>query len=430
MSGPKIAIIGGGSAYCPVFINALVEARDAFQGSHLALMDIDAEHLSIVHRLAQRMMAAAGAKITVTQTTDRDSAIAGADFVVTTFRPGGFEARVQDEKIPLAHGVIGQETVGPGGFFMALRSVSIIQAIVETMETSAPGATLLNYTNPTNIVTEAVARHSAVPIIGMCDQNQGDKRAVAQALDVDPSVVDYHACGLNHATWSTRFSIDGQDGIPYLLARAPGVIADPQVPEPVKRMFKLAQWYERIPNRYMQYYYWRAETVREARASALCRAEQIMAELPGYFQHYREESEKEQPDLVRMRGGSKAFGDFAVNVIRSIIEDADKVLTLNVLNRGALPDFDPDIVVEVPCLVNRYGAQPLAQDRLPAAAIGLLHALANYQSLAAAAAWNGCRKEATLALLANPLVGSLSLAEELYAELARAHAPHLPERLL
>jgi 6-phospho-beta-glucosidase len=335
-----------------------------------------------------------------------------------------------DEKIPLKYGVVGQETIGPGGFFMALRSAAVIQGIVGEMEALAPRAFLINYTNPTNIITEAVFRYSSVRVIGLCDQAQGDKRRIAHALGVDAARLNYKACGLNHATWSTLFTLDGEEGIALLLERAQRVLEDPEMPLPVKRMFKLAQWFGRIPNRYWQYYYFHEEMFQEMLAAELCRAEEIMLQLPTFYAHYDEESRKPHPNVVKMRGGSKAFGDFAVEVIRAVLEDANTELILNVPNHGAILGFDEDRVVEVPCIVNREGATPISQPPLPHEGLGLIKMLAEYQALASHAAWHGTREDAIRALVANPLVLTLPKAESLFAELATAHKRFLPERLL
>lgn len=426
----KIAVIGGGSAYCPVFLSALVEHGADFTASQLVLMDLHERCLDIIFQLARQMVACADLEIEIRQTAQLADAIDGADFVLTTFRPGFFQARALDEKIPLRHGVIGQETVGPGGFFMALRSIQVIREIVALMESSAPDAFLLNYTNPTNIVTEAVARYSHVKVIGLCDQVHGDKRRLAQALNLDAARITYRATGLNHATWSTHFSIDGQDGMPLLLQEVTRVLEDPAVPVPVKRMFRLVQTYARIPNRYLQYYYFPEEMMEEALSAPRCRAEEIMTELPGLYAHYEEESHKNPPNVVRMRGGSTAFGDFAIDLMRAISGDADSEHILNVPNQRALPGFDRDRVVEVPCLVNASGAHPLDQDPMAKESMRLLESLAEYQKLAAAAAWEGDREAAILALDANPLIQNIDLARALYDEMAYAHRDYLPDRFV
>jgi 6-phospho-beta-glucosidase len=430
MANIKIAMIGGGSAFCPVVLSALIGAPGVFNNSQLILMDIHEENLNIVHSLGVQMVRAAGINLDIRKTTNRREAIDGADFILTSFRPGGFEARSIDEKIPLKYGIIGQETVGPGGFFMAMRSVEIIRGIVSEMEELAPNAFLLNYTNPTNIVTEAVLHNSSINIIGLCDQSQGDRRRLADALDMDVSRIEYEACGLNHATWSTLFKIDGLDGIPRILDKAIDIESDPKIPTPVKRMFRLVSWFERIPNRYMQYYFFHEEMLQEALRERESRAEMIMGELPIYFEHYREESRKKIPDVVRMRGGTKAFGDYAIDVIRAIVEDSGKKFILNVHNQNSIPGFDDDRVVEVPCIVDRIGAHPIRQAPMSHEGLAPIKMLAEYQALTSRVAWHGNRRDAIRALASNPLVLTLSKAEALVDEMVKAHRKYLPSRLL
>ncbi|MBL8145459.1 MAG: glycoside hydrolase, partial [Anaerolineae bacterium] len=174
----KIAIIGGGSAYAPGLIRAFLNQPDVFGGAELALMDIAAHELGIIHRLGQRMAQAAGVDIRITATTDQREAVTGADYILTTFRQGGFEARHQDEAVPLEFGVIGQETIGPGGFFFAMRTLPVIQRLVEDIKAVAPNAVIVNYTNPTQIVAEAVTHFGGVPCISICDQSLDDQRKI------------------------------------------------------------------------------------------------------------------------------------------------------------------------------------------------------------------------------------------------------------
>src|SRR5690606_6883018 len=148
---------------------ALVERGAAFAGSEIVLVDLDAERLEIVRRLLERMAAARGVDLRVTTTLDRATALDGADVVLTSFRPGGFEARALDEVIPLRHGVIGQVTRGPGGFFMARRTIAVMREIVEGMERRCPDAWLVNYTNPVNLVSEAITHHSPIRCVSLCE---------------------------------------------------------------------------------------------------------------------------------------------------------------------------------------------------------------------------------------------------------------------
>src|SRR5579871_3243053 len=148
MARIKLAYIGGGSTRAAGTMASFVEQGANFDGSEVVLIDLDADRLSVVQTIAQKMAHARGYDITITATTDRRAGLQGCDAVLTSFRPGGFEARYLDESIPLRHGVIGQETQGPGGFFMALRSIHVMQQIIADMEAVCPHARLFNYTNP------------------------------------------------------------------------------------------------------------------------------------------------------------------------------------------------------------------------------------------------------------------------------------------
>lgn len=422
----KIAIIGGGSAYAPGLLHAFItRAAVLGPGTELALMDIAAPELDTVHKLGRKMAEAAGADLAITATTDRRRAIAGADFVLTTFRQGGFEARRQDEVIPLRHGVIGQETVGAGGFFFAMRTLPVIKLLVNEIRELAPGALLLNYTNPTQIVAEAATHFSNVPCISICDQSIDDQKWLRHALNLPHVCIELESIGLNHATWSTRFTIDGEDGIAVMLRSLDRVLAREDVSERVKRQFRLACEYERLPNSYLQYYYYREETVAEALASPHSRAQTIMESLPGYYAHFREQLALETPQLSHVRGGS-LFGDMAVDVLCAIVTQQGAVHTLNIPNRSAMPDFAADRIVEVPARLERRGATPLVQPSLPHEVVGLLHMLAEYQWLAAEAIWEQDRRKLEHALAANPLILSLPLARRLLEEIVPLQSAFLP----
>src|SRR5919197_298236 len=198
----RIAIIGAGSGYMPGVIRGLLHRADDLAGAELACFDIHAGHLDIMTRLARAMFAARGARFTVTAHGELEGALDGADFVFTTFRPGGLPARHLDESIPLAYGVVGQETVGPGGFFMALRSVPVLLDIARILAEVAPDAWIVNYTNPTNIVTDAVTRYSDAKIIGLCDQWVGDTETWAAQLGLPYDGLEIDWIGLNHCPWA------------------------------------------------------------------------------------------------------------------------------------------------------------------------------------------------------------------------------------
>lgn len=422
----KIAIIGGGSAYAPGIINAFIQRSKTFKGAEIALMDIDQNALSIVHALSRRMVAAQGIDLNITATTNQREAVARASYVLSTFRQGGFEARHLDETIPLKFGIIGQETIGPGGFFFAMRTLPVIRSLLADMKAYAPGAILINYTNPTQIVAEAVTHFSDIPIISICDQTRADLANIREALGMPDENFVLESVGLNHATWSTHFTINGVDGIEVMRQHLNHVLGRADLDDRLKRQFRLADAYGLLPNSYLQYYYYRDETLQEALSKTKTRAEVIMQELPGYYEHFKTQAKAEHPELQHVRGGS-IFGDMAVEVLSSLVHDDQRILTLNLPNQGALPDFPADRVVEVPACLSRSEAIPLVQQALPQETVGLLHMLASYQWLAAKAIWSGGRQDLERALAANPLVLSLPTAKNLLDHALPQLKPYFPK---
>lgn len=414
----KIAILGGGSAYAPGLVAAFAEKAEAFGDAELFLMDVAEAELGVVARLSERLLERTS--LTVRASTDRTEAIDGATHVLTTFRQGGLDARERDETIPLRHGVVGQETVGPGGFFFATRTIPVVRAVTEEMRAWAPGATLVNYANPTQIVAEAVQRHTDVPIVAICDQVDDDRVHIAAALDLAPHDVEIEAYGVNHATWSSRVLIEGQDGVARMIAETERVLAREDVSNRTKRQFELTRRFGQVPNSYLQYSYYPEATLAEARSAEQTRAATIRASLPGDYAHFAEQAQADVPRLTRGRGGS-VFGDFAVRVLEALATGRRDRLILNVRNEGrVVPDLDEDRIVEVPCTVEDGRVRPEPQARLAPDRSGLIRMLADYQVAAADAIWSGDRDAWPRALASNPLVGSLDLADALLRDRAAA----------
>lgn len=431
MARIKLAYIGGGSTRAPGTMASFIDQKANFDGSEVVLIDLDPERLAVVKTIADKLVRHYGIDLTITTTTDRRAGLENCDAVLTSFRPGGFEARAFDERIPLKHGVIGQETQGPGGFFMALRSIYVMQQIISDMEAVCPGAYLFNYTNPINIVSEAITHHTDIPTISLCEGPIIFPREIAHLADLDPDDVDAVMIGLNHGSWTVRHMYRGEDMIPLVQAAYERKQADPETPRRNLRMLELAATMGTLPASYFQYYYFKDEVLAELQAKPTTRSQDIVAAVPDYWQHYREQAAADVPELDprRSRGGLHEL-ELAIDVMDAIFNDRGEMLPVNVPNRGALADFPDDMVVEVPAYIDRHGVQPIAQGRLPRQVVGLVKMLGEYQALAAEAAWSGTRHEAIQALASNPLCFSLHKAEAIYNELAAALREYLPERLL
>jgi 6-phospho-beta-glucosidase len=432
MARIKLAYVGGGSSRAAGTMASFLHHGSEFDGSEVVLIDLNPDHLEIVRTIAEKMARNAGLDITITATTDQREGLTDVDAVLTSFRPGGFEMRLQDEIIPMRHGVIGQETQGPGGFMMALRSIGITKGILATLDEVAPKAKIFNYTNPVNIVSQAVSDNTDKFIYSMCEGAMIFPPPILATAGLDIDRSEILMAGVNHNIWSTTHLYDGADIMPLLDEAWDRVKDDPSVDVWEKRMLHLAVAMRSIPSGYFRYYYFAEEYFRDAQAHRLTRAGEILEGIPNYWKHYAEQAESDDPQLdpARSRGGIHEL-ELAIDVMSAYYNDAPARLPVNLPNTGgALPGFDEDTVVEMWCEVDGTGAHPLPQNPLPHSVRGLTQTLAEYQRLAAIAAWDGTRADAVRALTAHPFVPTLAVAEELYDDLAYANRDYLPERLL
>ena len=299
------------------------------------------------------------------------------------------------------------------------------------MEAVCPRARLFNYTNPINLVSEAITHHSHIQTVSLCEGPIIFPRGLARAAGLNPDLVDAAMIGLNHGCWSVRHLYNGQDMMPLLQSALERMRDDPKANRHHLRLIELACMMEALPADYFQYYYFKEEVLAELKSKPTTRAQDILAKVPNYWAHYEEQAASDQPvlDPRRSRGGIHEL-ELAIDVMDALFNDRQEVWPVNVPGHGALLDFPPDLVVEVPGFVDRYGVQPIAQGHLPPHVTGLLKMLGEYQALAAEAAWSGTRRDAIRALASHPLVFSLHLAEKIYDEMAAAHRQYLPERLL
>ena len=340
MARIKIAYIGGGSTRAPGTLASFIEQGENFAGSEIVLIDLNRERLELVRKLADKMARAKGAQLKVSVAPNQRDGLRDAQAVLSSYRPGGFEARYLDESIPLKHGVVGQETQGPGGFFMALRSVEAVKSIVKDMEDVCPEARLFNYTNPVNIIAEAVTHHSAIPTVSLCEGPIIFPREIAALADLEPDKVDAVMIGLNHASWSVRHTYgDGEDFV-ALVTEAYERKKDTDMDPRGKRLLELTAKMGSVPAQYYLYYYYRDAILKELTQKSTTRAQDIMASVPDYWRHYREQAELDNPQLdpERSRGGINEL-ELAIDVMDAVYNHRQEVWPVNVPNRGALADI-------------------------------------------------------------------------------------------
>jgi len=418
MDGLTIAVIGAGSPYTPELIEGLAARQECLPVREVRLMDIDEQRLSVMAGFCRRFAHRLGLASVLTATTDRREALEGADFVVTQIRVGGNAARVRDEQIPLRYGLIGQETTGAGGMMKAFRTIPVMLEIARDVERYSPGAWIINYTNPTGMVAEAVTRYTGARIAGLCSGGIFPAHWTARALGVDPSRVRYDYFGLNHMNFAYNLTVDGRpltdEEFDRVAERVRTVDAD------LIRQLRL------LPSPYLQYYFHTGARVAAMRAARRTRGQEVLALEKEIFAQLADPACDTKPEALKQRGGG-GYSEVALGVIHALATGTDTWAVVNVPNRGTVGFLPADAVIETTCLVGAGGIRPLALGEVPAAVRGLVAAVKNYEQLAVEAAVTGDRRTALLALLAHPLVRDYDLARPLLDDLLEANRPFLPQ---
>jgi 6-phospho-beta-glucosidase len=418
----KICIIGAGSTYTPELIEGFIECADELPIATMVLIDIDESRLRVVGGLAERMLRAAGADIELQLAVRRQEALEGADYVITQIRVGGLTCRIQDESIPLPFGVVGQETTGPGGFAKALRTVPVVLDIADDMAKVAPGAHLINFTNPSGIITEALLKYTDIPTIGLCNSPFGFQQDIAQQLGVAPERIQLDYVGLNHLSWIRGVKLGGEDIFERVLegaiarARAGDATFSPQLLETLGM----------LPSYYLKYYYHHDQVLAEQRRAEKTRGEVVQEIEARLLERYADPTLTHKPKLLEKRGGAH-YSTVAVSVIRAIHCDRGEVHIVNTRNNGALPDLPPACVVELPSVINSSGARAIGVAPMPPVIRGLTQAVKAYEGLTVVAAVEGDERAALQALLAHPLVPSFAAAQGLWAAIKKANMDYLPQ---
>jgi 6-phospho-beta-glucosidase len=407
---------------------ALAHLHELFADATVVLQDLDGEALDLQRRLTGSILRSRGAgDVRVEAQPERLRALEGADLVLTTFRPGGMAARHLDESIAVRHGVLGQETAGPGGFAMALRSVPIVLEIVgDVRRVANEGCVVLNYTNPVQIVGEAVTRFAPdAPFVALCDQTAGEIRWLARLLDVAPASVEIDTSGTNHMTFTRSVRVDGVDETRRVWELLDSIALADLEDDTHRRTVRLFRELRRIPSEYLQYFFFHDDILAEQRAAGRTRAQEILATMPSVLESYRVEADRPHPRPSMVRA-SEEHGDFAVSLMAAIRSGERARFILNLPNAGTVDDLPDGAIVEAPAWVRGSTFEPIPQGKLPAGVSGLVRQVAEHARLTAEAALTGDRELAIRALAIHPLVASAGTARALVDEYLSAHASELP----
>jgi len=419
----KIAVIGGGSSYTPELIDGFIQNEKRLQVKEIALYDIDKERLDIVGGMAQRMVRYAEMDTNISISTERPRAIDGAKFVLFSMRVGKMAARIVDEKIPLKYNVIGQETTGPGGTFKAFRTIPVTLDIAYDMEKYAPDAWFINFTNPAGIMTEALLKHTSLNAVGLCNNPINTIAGMAEAFHVEPQDVFLEWMGLNHVNWVRRVFIKGVDKTPVIMDRLEEFSKIEEMPHFDPELIRTLGV---LPGYYLQYYYQHPERVEEAKAAERSRGEVVLEVEKELLKKYADPKTLVKPEELAQRGGAR-YSEAAVNLILSLMLDRRDVQIVVARNGSSIADLPPDASVEVPCVVGSHGVTPLVMGHLPESIRALCQQAKAWESATVKAAVSGSRKDAVLALLANPQVPDYPTAVALVDEMMEAHKQYLPQ---
>jgi 6-phospho-beta-glucosidase len=441
----KLVVIGAGGFRMPALYESLIGAAGRLGIADLVLHDTDPDRLARIAPVLDGLDAEHGASLPRRTTTSLDDALDGADVVYSAVRAGGVAARLVDESVPVRHGVIGQETTGPGGIAFALRTVPVMQALAHRVAARAPKAVVVNFTNPAGLVTEAMQRVLGDRVIGICDAPPDLCRRVATALGRTTGELEFSYAGLNHLGWLTAArDRDGRDLLPSLLADEAALAATEE-----GQLFGV-EWLRTlgaIPNEYLYYYYRSREAVaamqaQGTRAAFLAEQQAAFYEQPApapadalaawrraklqrETTYMRDAYVARGADLAAVEAaraaGSGGYGAVAIGVVEAIARGAERQMILNVANGSSLPFLDATAVVEVACAVGRDGATPLAAPTLPPHARGLVESVKAVERLAIDAAETGSRRLAHEALALHPLVASIDTASAILDEYLAGH---------
>jgi len=435
----KIVTIGGGSSYTPELIEGFIKRKDELPIKELWLVDIEdgKEKLEIVGAMAQRMVKAAGLDWKVNLTLDRRKALKGADFVSTQFRVGLLDARIKDERIPLSHGIIGQETNGAGGMFKAFRTIPVILDIIDDMRELCPNAWLVNFTNPSGMVTEAAIKYGGWDrTVGLCNVPINCIEDDAKKLGVPSNELFFKFAGLNHFHWHRVWDKQGNEKTAEVIEKLYNpVLAEENKDAGVANIKDIKFNYEQIkdlgilPCPYHRYYYVTDDMLKselEEFEKGETRAEVVKKTEAELFELYKDPNLDYKPEQLTKRGGTH-YSDAACELIASIYNDKRTTMVVSTKNNGALEDLPYDSIVEVSSIITSHGPEPINFGKFDPASRGMVQIMKGMEETTISAAVTGNYNKALHAFTINPLVPSGKIAKELLDEMLVAHKKHLTQ---
>jgi 6-phospho-beta-glucosidase len=453
----KIAILGGAGLRTPLIVRSMVKRQNQLGLTELCLMDTSARQLEVTGAITSELEKNSSMDFRIDRTTDIMHALAGADYVIMTFRVGGMKSRVVDERVALSHGVLGQETTGPGGFAMAMRSIPVVLDYIKIMNEVCPDAWLINFSNPSGIVTEAIINRGGwKKAIGICDAPEMIRGYAAIALGAKTSDVQMEYFGLNHLGWARAIWHKGKNHVPdfiNLIKKAGGLPGLPFSTGVIEAL-------EMIPNEYLYYYYHSREAVDNILKAGKTRGEMLVeqntilstdlenlmkaGDMEGLVRRYKAYLDMRGDTYMANETGGRfeefkidresidnlteeGYADVALGAIESLQGGNPRVMTLNVPNARAIEGFPETAIVEIPVLVDTDCIRQITIGKIPVSCMGLMLSVKSYELYTVDAATEGSYLKAVAALAVHPLVRDYALAKSLVDGYIEGHGKLFPK---
>ena len=433
----SIVVAGGGSTFTPGIVLMLLDNLDKFPIRQIKFYDNDAERQEIIAKACDIIIKEKAPDINFVYTTDPETAFTDVDFVMAHIRVGKYAMREKDEKIPLKHGVLGQETCGPGGIAYGMRSIGGVLELVDFMEKYSPNAWMLNYSNPAAIVAEATRRlRPNSKILNICDMPIGIELRMAEMLGLKSRkdmVIRYF--GLNHFGWWTDIrDKEGNDLMPALKEK----VAKVGYNVPIEGENTEASWNDTftkakdvfavdpttLPNTYLKYYLFPDYVVEHSNPNHT-RANEVMEGREKFvFGECKAIAEKGTAKDSKLHVDDHA--SYIVDLARAIAYNTKERMLLIVENDGALSNFDPTAMVEVPCLVGSNGPEKIVQGKIPQFQKGLMEQQVSVEKLTVEAWIEGSYQKLWQAITLSRTVPSASVAKAILDDLIEANKDFWP----
>lgn len=433
----SIVVAGGGSTFTPGIVLMLLDNLDKFPIRQIKFYDNDAERQEIIAKACDVIIKEKAPDINFVYTTDPEIAFTDVDFVMAHIRVGKYAMREKDEKIPLKHGVLGQETCGPGGIAYGMRSIGGVIELVDYMEKYSPNAWMLNYSNPAAIVAEATRRlRPNSKILNICDMPIGIELRMAEMLGLESRkdmVIRYF--GLNHFGWWTDIrDKEGNDLMPALKEK----VAKVGYNVPIEGENTEASWNDTftkakdvfavdpttLPNTYLKYYLFPDYVVEHSNPNHT-RANEVMEGREKFvFGECKAIAEKGTAKDSKLHVDDHA--SYIVDLARAIAYNTKERMLLIVENDGALSNFDPTAMVEVPCLVGSNGPEKIVQGKIPQFQKGLMEQQVSVEKLTVEAWIEGSYQKLWQAITLSRTVPSASVAKAILDDLIEANKDFWP----